>query len=538
MPVAGSIVANVVARTGSFEAGMSRVNKSMSVLGKQADILAGKFIKWGVAAGAAFAAMALKMASDIEDVEMRIVAITGSTSTAKKIMEDMAKLGPITPFETQELRSAAATLVTFGIEAEAVGSTMEMLSDIASISSVSIEELAIKFGKVRGEGIAFQETLNQLSARQIPIIDKLKEKLGMTGAGGDRAFRKFVEEGKVSFALFAEVMQDMTKEGQAFFEGSEKAANTLTGAISTLMSNVKALGEEIGNNLRPIATKIVKKLNEWVIVNKDLIIQTLKHAAKFAAWAMTVAVTAKAIGTLLRVGGTLLKFYKNLRTAQITFLTLSGPAGWKVLAMAGVIGVASYLAVEAAVDAASVAMEAHNGAVEETREALDAIDADAYKTPEQIAREAEKRAKAAKKIAEEKLRIEKQHAKELERMVIAVETPLEKYTRLVRELQKVWLRGNMTLETYRRTVQKYAQDLNGATKEQNSLADSSRRWLSPMAISGTTSGTSSFLKGQALGKDVHLQKLANNLAREQLNQLEQIATNTSQPPVQLGTGVI
>ena len=123
-------------------------------------------------------------------------------------------------------------------------------------------------------------------------------------------------------------------------------------------------------------------------------------------------------------------------------------------------------------------------------------------------------------------------------MVIAVETPLEKYTRLVRELQKVWLRGHMTLETYRRTVQKYAQDLNGATKEQNSLADSSRRWLAPMAISGTTSGTSSFLKGQALGKDVHLQKLANNLAREQLNQLEQIATNTSQPPVQLGTGVI
>ena len=87
MPVAGTIVANVVARTGKFTAGMEKVGKAMDKVSKKVDRLANKFLRWGGTAGAAFTGMVVKLAMDAEKTRMSIVQLTGSSEKAKKMLQ-------------------------------------------------------------------------------------------------------------------------------------------------------------------------------------------------------------------------------------------------------------------------------------------------------------------------------------------------------------------------------------------------------------------------------------------------------------------
>ncbi len=538
MPVAGTIVANVVARTGNFTAGMTKVGIAMDKVSVKVDRLASKFLKWGATAGAAFSGMVVKLAMDAEKTRMSIVQLTGSSEKAKKMLQEMADFAAATPFMISDLEKSTQTLLAYAVETEKVTGTVKFLGDVAAASGNKILDIAKVFGKVVGEGRAFQERLNQINDKGIPIIDALKKKLKMGGL----EFRDFVQKGGVTADMFIETLQEMTEEGGVFFKAAERQAKTLAGRWSTLVSNVELLGRAIGDELRWVVVSVVDELIKWLKANKDLIKSLALGALKTIAFSMYLAVAAKVMIRVVKVGRWIVKVMKDIRTGQIAILGLSGPAGWAVLAVGLGIAVAGYIGMEYAIDKTSEALKKNKSAaadatagIEDARIAAAKFSKDQIETAKDREKALNEELKNAKRIAKERQKIQDEHRKNIEKFARAVETPMETHNRLVHELNETWQKGGMSLEIYRRTMAKYRKDLKDGLSDQKQFnREMASLHLAPSHDPRTVSGMSAFLKG---GAEFKARKKQAQIARDQLAELQQINANTAEP-LQVHTGGI
>ena len=538
MPVAGTIVANVVARTGNFTAGMKKVGIAMDKVSVKVDMLANKFLMWGATAGAAFSGMVVKLAMDAEKTRMSIVQLTGSSEKAKKMLKEMADFAAATPFMISDLEKSSQTLLAYGIETEKVTGTVKFLGDVAAASGNKILDIAKVFGKVVGEGRAFQERLNQINDKGIPIIGALKKKLGMTGL----EFRDFVQKGGVTSDMFIETLREMTEEGGVFFDAAARQALTLAGRWSTLMSNVELLGRAIGEELLPVAKLIVEESIKWLKANKDLAKRMAFTILKTVAFGLYLAVAAKAIVAVVKVARGFVTVLRSIQAGQIAVLGLSGPAGWTVLAVGLGIAVGGYIGLEYAVNKTADALENHANASKDVTDGINDARKELKKFNDQERTTAKDREKVikeelknAKRIAKERQKIQDEHRKNIEKFTRAVETPMETHNRLVHELNETWQKGGMSLEIYRRTMAKYRKDLKDGLSDQKQFnREMASLHLAPSHDPRTVSGMSAFLKG---GAEFKARKKQAQIARDQLAELQQINANTAEP-LQVHTGGI
>ena len=538
MPVAGTIVANVVARTGNFTAGMKKVGIAMDKVSVKVDRLANKFLMWGATAGAAFSGMVVKLAMDAEKTRMSIVQLTGSSEKAKKMLKEMADFAAATPFMISDLEKSTQTLLAYGIETEKVTGTVRFLGDVAAASGNKILDIAKVFGKVVGEGRAFQERLNQINDKGIPIIGALKEKLKMTGL----EFRDFVQKGGVTADMFIETLREMTEEGGVFFDAAARQALTLAGRWSTLMSNVELLGRAIGEELLPVAKLIVEESIKWLKANKDLAKRMAFTILKTVAFGLYLAVAAKAIVAVVKVAKGFVTVLRSIQAGQIAVLGLSGPAGWTVLAVGLGIAVGGYIGLEYAVNKTADALENHANAskdvtdgIKDARKELEKFNDQERTTAKDREKVIKEELKNAKRIAKERQKIQDEHRKNIEKFARAVETPMETHNRLVHELNETWQKGGMSLEIYRRTMAKYRKDLKDGLSDQKQFnREMASLHLAPSHDPRTVSGMSAFLKG---GAEFKARKKQAQIARDQLAELQQINANTAEP-LQVHTGGI
>ncbi len=212
---------------------------------------------FAVIAGARFG---IGLAAQAEQTEIAFTTMLGSAERAKSLLAELGQLAATTPFQTDEVKKAAQNLLSFGVAAGDIIERMRTLGDIAAVSSASIGELASIFGKMKSSGVVALGDLNQLGDRGIPIFETLKKQLDLTGA----ELRKFVSTGQLGFEDVLQAMETMTSEGGIFFEGAEKASKSLSGAWSTLTSNIGELAKAFGQVLLPTLTAAVQALNSLV----------------------------------------------------------------------------------------------------------------------------------------------------------------------------------------------------------------------------------------------------------------------------------
>lgn len=193
---------------------------------------------------------AVKMAGDMEKAQASFTTMLGSASAATATLKDLKTFAADTPFEFPEIQDAAKKLLAFNTPAKDLKETLRQLGDISAGIDAPIGEIAELFGKARVQGRLFQEDINQLTGRGIPIIQELAKQFGVT----DGAVRKLVESGKVNFGNLQTAFADLTKEGAKFGGLMEKQSATLPGLISTFTDTV-------GQGLADVGADIVESLN-------------------------------------------------------------------------------------------------------------------------------------------------------------------------------------------------------------------------------------------------------------------------------------
>ncbi len=317
------------AEISDFQRKMAAARKELSGLSKFGEGLkdVGSSLTSAISAPlAALGVVSVKLAGDMEKANVNFEVMLGSAEKAGKVLNDLKDFAASTPFEFPEVQNAAKKLLAFNTPASELKTTLRQLGDIASGVDAPIGEIAEIYGKARVQGRLFQEDINQLTGRGIPIIQELAKQFGVS----DGEVRKLVESGKVGFPQIQKAFADLTGEGGKFTGLMEKQSETIPGLVSSAIDAVKGAAVDFG-------TEIIEGFNlKGALKGFIGFVDGLK--ASFADLdpgvkrvALALGAAAIAIGPLLFGVGSLLTALVPLQGA---FLALGGPIGLAVAAIA------------------------------------------------------------------------------------------------------------------------------------------------------------------------------------------------------------
>lgn len=184
----------------------------------------------------------IRLAGELEQTTVAFTTMLGSAEAAKQTLQDIAEFAASTPFQLEGLQKAARTLIAFKVDQKDLIPVMRQLGDVAAGTNQPLEDIAFIYGKARASGRLFQDDINQLTERGIPIISELAKQFGVT----DDKVRELVSSGKVGFNNLEEAIRSLTSEGGSFFNLTEKQSKTFLGVLSTFKDNIIGVLRGIG----------------------------------------------------------------------------------------------------------------------------------------------------------------------------------------------------------------------------------------------------------------------------------------------------
>lgn len=209
--------------------------------GEIASLAKGAALTIGTTLAAGLTAV-IKAGMDLQRVEVGFRSITGSSEAAAAMVGRLNKFAAETPYQLENIATAARQLLAVGVSQEDLNDRLKMLGDIAASSGSQIEDIAAIFAKVQAKGKVELENLNQLAERGIPIFDELRSVTG-------DANMEF-GAGKVKLDDFNQALANMTSEGgfanDAMLNLSETASGKLSTAIDNTMRGLAEAAEESG----------------------------------------------------------------------------------------------------------------------------------------------------------------------------------------------------------------------------------------------------------------------------------------------------
>lgn len=204
------------------------------------------------AAGAGIVAMgkvAFDYNSQMENFEANFSTLLESEEKGRQKVEELKKMAASTPFEMGDLAGATQQLLAFGVQSEDTGTYLQQLGDISLGNKDKLNSLVAAFGKMNSTGKVTLENINQMAEQGFNPLNEIST---ATGESMTDLYAR-VSAGKVSLDEIKMAMQNATTEGGNFADGMKKASQTMTGRISTLKDNARAL---VGEVFTPITNGI------------------------------------------------------------------------------------------------------------------------------------------------------------------------------------------------------------------------------------------------------------------------------------------
>ncbi|MEA4862722.1 MAG: tape measure protein [Victivallaceae bacterium] len=314
----------------SISGGLKHLGGSLVSLGIQW----AKYIAVAATAAATAAGYALiKLGAGMEQTRLRFKTMLGSWATGNAMLKQFNEFANVTPFTNDEVINAGRALLVYGVNAQKIMSTLKAVGDVASGSGKNLEELAGIFGKVIAKGKADSEALNQLAEAGIPIIATLAQMYGATG----EAVYEMASKGKIASGDIEMAFQRMTAAGGTFENMMAQQSRTAAGQWSTLVGTLETVAGTVGEQLMPIVTAFLAKLNLGVESLKKMADDKtlLVYILDIAAYGLDVikSITVGAVGLYGYLTSGISMVYHAIRLALTAILTLISGALTGVVAV-------------------------------------------------------------------------------------------------------------------------------------------------------------------------------------------------------------
>lgn len=200
----------------------------------------------------------------LEQQRLSIGAILGDTAEASTLFQKVKNLAVKSPFGVTELDAMTKQLSAYGFEYSELYDMTKRLADISAATGTDVNRLALALGHVRSESALTGYTLRQFSMANVPLLQKLADKLGVTTS----QIRKMVSKKEISYEDVLDVMKDLTDEGGMFFEAQETMSQALNAKFKNLRDSYEIMFNEIaessvGDGLKNVAGILTTVSRNW-----------------------------------------------------------------------------------------------------------------------------------------------------------------------------------------------------------------------------------------------------------------------------------
>lgn len=284
--------------------------------------------------------VAVKSAADLEMQQAAFETMLGSAEDAQDLLSDLRDLAAKTPFELKDLTNASKTMLGFGVNIEDLLPYLKQLGDVSGGSSARFGQLALAFSQIQATGRLMGQDLLQLINAGFNPLQVIAQKTGETMA----EVKERMSAGGVSAQEVADAFAIATSEGGRFYEGMEKASQTLSGRLSTLKDDLVMLGISFAEIIMPTVKAVVEKLADFIKWLNSIDEGTKKFI-------ITAAGIAVAIGPALIVFAQMIKAIQGIGIAikvlsLLMNATVMGTPVGLIIAAVAALAAAVYLIIK------------------------------------------------------------------------------------------------------------------------------------------------------------------------------------------------
>ncbi len=343
MATISTLAVNLIARTSVFERGIKRSRKSLRGFKTDtASATAGiaRFAKrLLIGGGAVLALKAFTNAASRAQETMNLfnTVFAENAKETSRWADSFAKNVGRSRTEVRELAASLQdTFVPLGFArdraAELSKTLVELGVDIASFKNIASDREVV-------DALTSAIVGNHRAVRRFGIVITEGEiKLEALRAGITKNFQELTSLEKVQLRYNIILRSSTDAQGDAI-----KTAGNYANRVKKLKGQWVDLQEKLGKQILPTMTRLLDNL----IKNKDAIVSTVKNIVIFSAKAILMV---GAINLVIKTVVLLVKAFKALAIARTIVLSLSGPAGWALIAAGAAIAAGAIISLNEVID--------------------------------------------------------------------------------------------------------------------------------------------------------------------------------------------
>lgn len=221
-----------------------------------AGIMSAQTVSSGINAIKGMIGKATSLAATFETTSQSFSILLGDMDKAKALVSELTTFAIKTPFGSQEIQSAAKTLLGFGRTAKEVVSDIELIGNAAAATGAPLNQLGLVFGQVAGVGKLVGNDVLQFINAGIPIFQILADSMGKSVS----QVKELQSQGAITFDVLRAAFAKASEEGGKFYGALEKQSETWEGISSTIEDNFNEVLKNVGQAILPIMKDVGKEI--------------------------------------------------------------------------------------------------------------------------------------------------------------------------------------------------------------------------------------------------------------------------------------
>lgn len=218
----------------------------------------------GVWGGQQFLHNIIEIGGQLEMQRLSIGAILQNTAQANELFDKIKHLATQSPFGVVQLDQMTKQLTAYGFKYNELYDMTKRLADISAATGTDVSRLALALGHVRSEAALSGYTLRQFSMANVPLLQKLSEKLGKT----TKEIREMVKKKEVGYDDVIGVLKDLTNEGGMFYNMQEVISESVKAKFKNVKDAMDIMYGEMaegapGDALKEVANILMELTQNW-----------------------------------------------------------------------------------------------------------------------------------------------------------------------------------------------------------------------------------------------------------------------------------
>lgn len=193
------------------------------------------------------------MESDLQKANITTL-LRGDVEKSKALFAQISDYGVKTPYDKAGLIEAQQTMMSFGLNADFAFGKLKNIGDIALGDAQKMKSLSLAFAQASSAGkLQGQDLLQMINAGFNPL-QTISERTGESMV----SLKERMSQGGISATELAQAFEWATDSQGQFYQGAEKAGQTLAGKFNKMMDSLSELALKVYDAISPIITPLVE----------------------------------------------------------------------------------------------------------------------------------------------------------------------------------------------------------------------------------------------------------------------------------------